>query len=99
MDFPSYHIFCARIYEQIPSQNNLVSLKFLGKNAIVLENSDFKKKFPYLTQLIYGEQYNLQVSECAQSRYRFVMKGWNLQRSLHRIFREEIVEEIFMKIV
>ena len=93
MDFRGNDINSAvKINEQIPFPNNLVSLKLIGTNAII--NSNFKKKLPFLTQLIYGNQSKPQKSKLTQSLYRFVMKVWNLKRNLRKIFRKEIIEEI-----
>ena len=105
MDLP-LRISCAKIHEQIPFKNHIVSLQFMGKNALAMEKLDFFKKFPYLTKYINGVQKQPHLSNCARvrsvfvmkARSVFVMKAWNLKRNLRNFFRKDIIKEIFLKI-
>ena len=98
MDLPHYEKSIAKIDEQFPFDNNLISLKFIGDKAVIIENSNFLEKFPFLTTLIFGNRKATHVSKYVQTRFRFVATGISLKRRLRKTFRKEIIEEILMKI-
>ena len=79
--------------EKVPSENHFVSLKLMGKEVV---RTEVFHKFRYLTKFIY-ESNSLLRSRCVLTRLRFVMMGLNLKRSIRKLFRNEIIDEIFMK--
>lgn len=97
MDFPSYNIKYDGIQEQIPIENKMVALKYLGENAFI-KDSIFLKKFPYLTKVNYDVGKKSQIKKITQRRLIYVKEALILKRKLFKIFRKEIIAEILTKI-
>ena len=123
IDFPAaknliaLEIDCDKIYfdvEKFPVENNLVSIKFIGRNKYskhIIENSEFLEKFEFLTKLVsfYIRFSQITIFKSIDLKInpkilksiesrKFLKQNKVLKAKLEKKFRKEIIKEIFSKI-